>query len=366
MKFRCNRQNLADAFATAALAIPSRTTLPILSNVLVQAQGKELHVIAQDGEMGIRFTVTTAEVLEPGAVVLPAGKVSAILREGQDETLTVETDGNLTNLVGVSSQFKVVGADPADYPGVPEFDSKGAIEVPGADLHRMVKMVAFAVAHEVTRYALNGILFNLKGTDFRLVASDGKRLAQVRRKNAKAPKAEVRVIIPVKALTLLERVIGKEDADVAMNLHENQVRFRTSHALVFSRLVEGAFPDYEAVIPEDCDKKLTLKTADLLSALRQADVLASEKAKATKFTLRDNKLSFLTRSAEHGESRVEMTVEYGGAPFECVFNPEYFIACLQVIEEEQISLELKDKASPGVIRLGREYLSLIMPLTVEV
>ncbi|MBI3273125.1 MAG: DNA polymerase III subunit beta [Planctomycetes bacterium] len=366
MKIRCNRQGIADAFSIVSMALPTRSPLPILSNVKVEAVEGKLHLIAQDGEMGVRYTVASAEVVEPGSVVLPAGKVGAILREGQDETITIELDGHLANIVGADSHFKVVGADSADYPQIPVFEPKQAVDVPCADLHEMVRKTAFAVAHEVTRYALNGILFTLKGNEFRLVASDGKRLALIRRKNDKPPKGEVRVIVPVKALSLLEKVVGKEDEKVGMNLLESEVRFHTSQAMVFSRLVEGTFPDYEAVIPEDCDKKLKLKTADLLSAMKQADLLASEKGKATKLMLKENKLTLVTRGSQFGESRVDRAVAYAGQPFEVVFNPEYFIDSLRVIDEEEIEFELKDKQSAGVIRVGREYLYLVMPLTVEV
>jgi DNA polymerase-3 subunit beta len=366
MKIRCNRQNLAEAFSIASMALPTRSPLPILSNVKVEAVEGKLELLAQDGEMGVRYTVAAAQVLEPGSVVLPAGKVGAILREGPDETISIELDGHLANIVGADSHFKVVGTDPTDYPEMPEFDPKHATEVPCADLHGMVRKTSFAAAHEVTRYALNGILFTLKGTDFRLVASDGKRLAMIRRKNDKAPKGDVRIIVPVKALTLLERVVGKEDERVGMNLLENEIRFRTSQATIFSRLVEGNFPDYEAVIPSDCDKKLTLKTADILSAMKQADLLASEKGKAMRLSLKEGKMTLLTRGSEQGESTIERAVAYSGPAFDVVFNPEFFIDCLRVIEEEEVDLELKDKSSPAVIRVGKDYLYLVMPLTIEV
>lgn len=368
MKFRCNRQALSDAFALVSSVAPQKSTIPILQNVRIEASDRQLEVIGTDLEVGVRVVVAPADVQDGGVMVLPAARVGAILREGTESEVSCAGDGALATFTCGEDVFKVIGANPVDYPEFPAFEKKKAVSVETKHLKDMIRKTIFSTAAELTRYALTGILFVVKEDQIRLVASDGKRLAYARAKLGKDEKVkgEIKVIVPTKGMHLLERLITEDDESVLLAVEENQIKIQTKGGTMFSRLVEGSFPEYEAVIPTDADKKLKLVVEDFAAAVRRATILTSEKARATKFLLKKDKLTLVARTQDVGESKVELPVKYDGEDFEIVFNPEYFTDVLRVVDTEEVQFELKDKKAPGVIRSGKDYVYLVMPLSIEV
>lgn len=370
MKVKCARGILHEAFTLASSVVPQRTTIPAITNVKITAKkdkkGDLLEITGTDLEYGLRYVVPGAEVKEEGTLVLPAGRVSGILRESADEEITIDADGNLAHIRTKGSSFKVVGMDPIDFPAVPGFESKGALEVDTKDLREMIRRTEFSVSTEVVRYALTGQLVEIKGKELRMVASDGKRLAFTRsRSSGKAEGAkDIRAIVPSKTLNLLARVLTPEDETVAMQVEETQIRFRTKRALLFSRLIEGNFPDYQAVIPDDRDKKIPIPRESLLSAVRKVALMTTDKTRAVQFQFGKGKLVLFTRTQDVGEATVEVPAEYKGEAIDIVFNPDYVIDYLKVVEDENVELHLKDKTSAGVFRSGKDYVYVLMPLTV--
>ncbi|MBI3099831.1 MAG: DNA polymerase III subunit beta [Planctomycetes bacterium] len=368
MKFRCNRQALSDAFALVGSVAPQKSTIPILQNVRLEASDRQIEVVGTDLEVGVRVVVAPADVQDGGVMILPSARVGAILREGTESEVSCVGDGQLATLTCGEDTFKVQGANPVDYPEFPSFEKKKAVSVESKHLKDMIRKTIFATAAELTRYALTGVLFVVKEDQIRLVASDGKRLAYARAKLSKEERAkgEIKVIVPTKGMHLLERLITEEDESVLLAVEENQIKIQTKGGTMFSRLVEGSFPEYEAVIPSDAGIKLKLPVEDFAAAMRRAAILTSEKARATKFQLKKDKLVLLARTQDVGESKVEVPVKYDGDEFEIVFNPEYFTDVLRVVEVEEVQFELKDKKSPGVVRAGKDYVYLVMPLSIEV
>ncbi len=367
MKIRADRRNLLHAFQAVGAALPGgRSGIPVLQNVKVHAEGKSLALLATDLEVGVRLLVEGTEVLEPGSLVVPADTISSILRESRDDRVLVESDRTLASITLSDGYYKVVGVDPADFPEFPDFNAKAAQSISGADLKEMIRKTAFAVAVEVTRYALTGIQLEVRPDEVRMVATDGKRLALARRKGTGSGKSELKVIVPPKALHLLEKVTGDEDTDVQINVTESQIKMKTRHAVIFSRLVEGTFPDYDQVLPKGCDKKATVERELLESAMRRAALMTTTEARATKLTLREDRLVLISRVQEVGESKVEIPVKYSGDEFEVVFNPVLFVDALKAMKEEKIQLELKDRSSPCVVKEGKDYVYLVMPLAIQV
>ncbi len=370
MKVRCSRSQLHEAFTVAAMVVPQRTTIPAIMNVRLTAvrekAGGYLELACTDLEFGLAYRVPAAEVKDEGTLVLPAARMIGILREAGDPEITIDSDGNLAQIKLSDSSFKVVGIDPADFPTIPTFDDRAAVRVGTEDLGTMIRKTQFAVSTEVIRYALTGQLFEIKGKEARMVASDGKRLAYIRSRSSgkQDGQKDVRVIVPTKTMNLLDKVLHEEDEQVALNVEETQIRLKTSRALIFSRIIEGHFPDYEAVVPSNLDKKVTLDRDAFHAAVRKASLMTADKARAVKFSVSKGKLVLFTRAQDVGEAKVELAADYKGEEIDMVFNPDYVADYLKVVTDESVELHLKDKASAGVFKAGRDYVYVLMPLTV--
>lgn len=372
MKVKASRAALSEAFGIASAVVPVRTTIPAVMNVKLTATkegkgGSKLEIAATDLEYGVRLTLTGVDVKEEGTLVLPAARMAGILREASDADLSIDSDGNLAHIKTSDANFKVVGADPADYPAIANFEEKGSVRVDTHDLGEMIRRTAFAVSSEVVRYALTGQLLEVKGKELRMVASDGKRLALIRsRSTSKAEgQKDLRVIVPTKTLNLLDRVLTPEDETVALQVEETQLKLKTSRAVIFSRLIDGNFPDYEAVVPQDRDKKITLGREALHAAVRKVALVTTDKTRAVKFVIGKGKVTLFARTQDVGEASVEVPADYKGEGLEIVFNPDFVADYLKVVTDESVELHLKDKTSAGVFKAGKDYTYVLMPLTVN-
>lgn len=366
MKLKCNRASMLAAFQTVASVVPVKSTVPILQNVKLHAHGKEVFLLGTDMDVGVVREVSGCEVKAEGVLVLPPGPFAGLLREATDEDVTIESDGNLANLSFKGGKFKIVGADPKEYPTFPTFEAKSSVAMETKDLRDMIAKTAFATSTDTTRNALTGILLVLKGKEIRMVSSDARRLALVRRKTEKGDQGNLEVLIPPKALTILEKSLGSEDETIHVGVQQNQFLMRTHNTMVFTRIVEGKFPDYDAVIPKDYEHKVYLGTEEFLAAVRQSALMTSDRCKAVKLLFKENHLTLLSRAQDVGEGKVDMAVKYTGGDVEIVFNPDFFTDVLRVVGEEGITMEFKDKTSAVVMRGGKDYTYLVMPLTIDV
>jgi DNA polymerase-3 subunit beta len=370
MKITCKKNDLLEVFGIINSVIPSRSTIPMLQNIKLQAQDDKLMLIGTDLEVGIKSEIK-AEIKENGVLLIPTQRLGTIIRETIDENIRIETQNNIVHLITCDGDFKIVGADPADYPDFPEFDSKKAIEIEAKGLKEMIHKTIFAVSNEITRYSFNGLLIEFKGKEIRMVGSDGHRMAFMKRHSDRPISHDKKVIVPAKGMNLLERIL-KDDQKLTMIIDDTQVKFsllpakeKYQETTIFSRLVEGTFPDYENIIPTDCDKKLEVKNEELYGALRLVTVVTTDKFKATKFSLKDNKITLTSRTQDVGEAKVEVDAKYIGQPVEIVFNPDFLIDVLRVLGEGILTIELKDKTSPAVFKQGKDYLYLVMPMTID-
>ena len=371
MKVKCARGPLYEAFSLAALVVPQRTTIPAITNVRIEAkkEGKEafLELACTDLEYGMKYRVPATEVKEEGVAVLPAARLAGILREASDAEISVDSDGHLAHIRTSDAAFKVVGIDPVDFPAVPSFEDKASVRIETTDLSEMIRKTQFAVSSEVVRYALTGQLLEIKGREVRMVASDGKRLALIKSRSSGKHEGQkdIRVIVPTKTMNLLDKVLTEDDEMVALNVEETQIKLQTRRAMIFSRLIDGNFPDYEAVIPADRDRKITLDREPLFAAIRKVALMTTDKTRAVRIDFAKGRLVLFTRTQDVGEARVEVPVDYKGEEFSVVFNPDYIADYLKVVTDDKVELQLKDKTSAGVFRAGKDYVYVLMPLTVN-
>jgi DNA polymerase-3 subunit beta len=267
MNVTCKTENLSDAFQLVASVVETKATKRILQDVKAETVGdKVLQLSATDLEIGVKCVVEAVEVKAKGAIVVPAASVSAILRESSDEAIELSLEGDNCQIKGRDSVFKLPTQDPDEFPVIPDFPDQKTIEIGKDDLRMMIRRTSFCAAVEQTRYALNGVLFVSGNGELTMVATDGRRLARITRK-AKGGSSDVKqAIVPTKAVVLLDRMLVEEGENIELSFHENKLWARTGNAVLCTSLVEGQFPDYEGVIPAECEAKISVQVAAMTTA----------------------------------------------------------------------------------------------------
>jgi DNA polymerase-3 subunit beta len=367
MKLNFNRSAFAEALGLLTSVVPSRTPKPILRCVLIDAGEKEVHIRATDLEVGIDCLVGEVQVEQSGEIVVPADKLASVVRESSDEVLAFEAKEGVCKITGSDSHFTIYGQDTSQFPKVPELGGEPGIEVGLKNLQEVIEHCLFATAKESTRYALNGVLWEVKGKKMSMVATDGRRLAKSRVSLASAPSKKMetaKIIVPSKTLSLLGKIGGTDKDIVVVKLVDNLIILSCSNVIISSVLVEGTFPKYEDIIPSDYDKKLTLPTEAVLSAVRRSALLTSEESRGVKLSISKDSLVFSCRAPETGDAKVEMTINYKGQPIEIGFNPQFIMDALRVMPEPEFDLELGQPDRPGLIKCGKDFLYVLMPINL--
>ena len=365
MKVKFNRSALQEALNLVGSIIPSRTPKPILQCLHIATEEDSVRISATDLEVGITCLVSQVEIAEHGNIVVPCDKLSSIVRESFDDVIELEATESAVYLTGSDSRFTIYSHDPDQYPVVPGFEGEAELEVKLALLQEGIEQTVFAAAKESTRYALNGILWEVHGKKLSLIATDGRRLAKTivsLEKSATLP--EGRIIVPAKTMTLLDKIPMRDGGVVAIRFVDNQIVLACETVVVSSTLVEGNFPKYEDIIPKDYDNKLTLPTDAVLSAVRRAALLANEDSKGIKLALDKGSLIFTSRAPETGDAQIDMDVEYNAAPMEIGFNPQFLIDVLRVMKADDFELHLGQSDRPGLIKSGSNFLYIVMPVNL--
>ena len=370
MKVLCDRTALQEAVNSVGSVVAARTPSAVLQCVKLTAEDGVLLLAATDREVGLRLGVEEVEVQEDGACLIPADKLTQIVRNSDDPTLTLHTEDHAVHIRGADSHFTIYGFDPQEAPAVKDFgDSKVDSVLTTGELQRLIQRTLFAAAAEHSRYAINGILFDRDDRKLRLVATDGRRLALARGQCADGS-GRSSCIIPAKALNLLNRLVRDPESTVEVSVEENQARFRIGEgqgaAVLTTNLVEGSFPPFEDVIPKDQDKRVTFDVEILRSAIKRAALLTNEESKGVRMSFAEDKLTLTSRAPEMGEAEIQVEPkEYSGDPLEIGFNPGFITDALKVIDDSQVMIELKAANKPGVIKTGTEFTYVVMPVNLQ-
>lgn len=366
MNVTCSRSELRDALRIVSGVVDPRTIRPILKDIHVRANGDTLEISATDLEVGLKYFVRDIEVKKPGGIVIAADPLAGIVNESRDERMSLVVEDSSLVIQGKGSRFQVVGTTEEEFPEIPDFPEESALEIEGAVLREMIDKTFFAVSSEKQRYALNGVLLATKekSNKVEMVGTDGHRLALIRRKaNAPAP-VTAQAIISHKALQQLQKMVGDEET-VKICIHERQVLVRTQNAVLIAQLVEGRFPAYKEVLPDDCDKKLEILAEDLGNAVRQAAVLTARETAAVWLNCSEGKLTVECSDPNLGQAHVELDAKYEGEPLRIRFNPDFLLDGCKAMSKESIRMEAKDPARAVVMRAGTDYLYLLMPIVQE-
>ena len=362
MKIKINKETLFKGLQIVQNAINPKTTLPILSNILIATEDKKIKLTGTDLDIGISI-ILDAEIAMEGAITVPAKRFSDIIRELSEDSIVITAKKtNLVTIEGENTIFKIIGIPKEEFPKLPEFPETQVVSMPQDTLKKMLNMTAFSMSRDETRYILNGTLFSIKEDSLTLVATDGRRLS-LTKKAFNAPKALVtKFIIPTKTINELSKTLKDSPDDVKMVYTQNQILFDLGEIKIISRLIEGEYPNYEQVIPKESKDKLTIEREKLLLAARRASLLTTQDSMAVRLDVYKEKLIVSKSTPDVGESKEELKAQYTGGPLSIGFNPNYLIDVLKNIDIETVAIELMGSDKPGVIRLGDEYTYVVLPM----
>jgi DNA polymerase III subunit beta len=364
MKFTITRENLQQGLAAVGASIPTRTTLPVLSNILIEAGPDGVRLSGTDLDIAVTLNVP-AEVDEPGAITVPAKKLQELARELPEQPARVTTTGERFELVCGKATFRLNGLPRDEFPTFPQVDFDASWRIPGSLMSTMIERTSFAVSTEESRPILNGVLWQLADREMRMVATNGHRLAKlaVPAEAGAAPNTDL--IVPPKALSQVQRLFKDEDA-IEVARSENHLGFRQGGVQVYTRLIEGPYPNYEQVIPRDSDR-IAIADKDVLTrALRRMAVVASEQTHRVRLSFAGRMLRLSVETPDLGEAHEEMELDYQGEALDIGFNANYLLEVLKYMPSDEVRLSFKAPERAATIEPTDDgtgdYLCLIMPL----
>ncbi|MFD0895283.1 DNA polymerase III subunit beta [Luteolibacter ambystomatis] len=363
MKFRISKEAFLDGLQKVQHVVSTRTTLPILSNVLLVASNGRLQFTTTDLDVGITGSVE-AQIEREGATTLPAKRLVNIVRELPASEVEVSVDAkNVASIQSGPSFFKIIGLSQDEFPPLPDFGGAKEFRIPQIVLRDGLRKTSYAISTDETRYVLNGIFTSFREGKLTLVATDGRRLAMIENDLEFPASHETDVIIPTKAVQELQRLLG-EAGDVLVRLSDSQISFTVGESLLVSKLIEGNYPNYRQVIPGDSTERVPLNREAMLETVRRVSLLSSDKSNSVKLVFGENQIEVTANSPDVGEARESMDVAYTGKAMQIAFNPDFLKAPLQNLDAETVYLDLIDEMSPGVIRIDGSFLYVLMPMRV--
>ena len=366
MKITIAKEEFIRGLQSVQNVVNPRTTLPVLSNVLLEANDGKLLLTATDLDVTVSCTVK-ADVSEEGRVTLPAKRLFGIVRELSTPEIELNVDDKqVCSLHAGASFFKIVGLAANEFPPLPGFQEAHRITISQERLRGMIKKTAYAVSSEESRYVLNGIFFSIKEFKLTLVATDGRRLAPDRRGAGRKTRGSGAVYRAHQAINELNRLLN-DGGTVLVQFQDNQASFHLegedgASTLLISKLIEGSYPNYGQVIPKQCKERVSLVREELLHALRRAEIMTSDKAHSVKFAFSENNLQITANTPDVGEARENIAINYAGEDITVSFNPLYMMDPLKVLEDDEVFLELSDELSPGVLKVQSPFIYVIMPM----
>ncbi len=365
MKFTITRERLQEGLLAVAASIPAKTTLPVLSNILVEATGNGLRLSGTDLDIAVS-TVVPAEVDEQGALTLPAKKLVEIVRELPSAAIRVTSAGEQrVHLECGRAKFKLLGIPKDEFPSFPPVGFEQSWKVTSSDVQKLINHVSFAASTEESRPILNGVLWELRSDRMRMVATNGHRLAKMD-VPVSAGSASADLIVPPKALEQVRRLFDASD-ELEIAKSENHLGFRSGKTLVFTRLIEGPYPNYEQVIPKENDRACTVEKTSMASALRRVGVVASDQTHRVRMEFTGGALKLSVSTPDLGEAQDEIAITYDGDALEIGFNANYLLEVLKYMPTDEVRFTFKAPERAATIEpVGWDdpaaYLCLVMPL----
>ncbi len=366
MKFTITRDSLQEGLVAVAAAVPTKTTLPVLANILVEATGDGLRLSGTDLDIAVATTVP-ASVDQEGAITLPAKKLVEIVRELPSAGIRLSSSGEQRVALECGrSRFKLLGLSREEFPAFPAVGFESSWKIRSGELQKLIGHVAFAASTEESRPILNGVLWELRPDRMRMVATNGHRLAKMDVPLSDAAAATADLIVPPKALEQIRRLFAADD-EIEIARSENHLGFRSETTQVFTRLIEGPYPNYEQVIPRENDRVATADRGALTAALRRMSTVASDQTHRIRMALASGACKLSVQTPDLGEAQEELAVSYDGDPLEIGFNAAYLLEILKYMPTDEVRMTFKAPERAATCEpVGWDdpasYLTLVMPL----
>ncbi len=375
MTFEIDKREFIKGLSLMQSVAGRKTTLPILSHILLEWDKHSLYLTGTDLETGIREELI-AKTHQKGKASVSAKKLFEIVRELPEETIHIQKkDNQWITLQCGQSIFNLAGLDPEEFPSLPAYQEENFSLVSTRLFREMIEKTVFAASNEESRYHLNGVLLvRSKQTGkeaLRMVATDGHRLSLIDRENQKVQGVEEKgIIVPKKGILEIKKIIGDRDGEEEMGIYFDSTHgfFKMGKSLTVIRLIDGEFPEYEQVIPKGNDKKLVMAKERMISSLKRVSTMASERMEGVKFSIKANSVEMSSTHQDFGDAKEEVEVVYEGPSLQVGFNARYLIEAFNVIDTEEVLMELKDEGSPGILKPSSSpsgtsnQLSIIMPM----
>lgn len=368
MKIRIPRQHLLEAVNRVKTVVSAKSALPILSHILMESADSSVRLAATDLKVSIECTVDCT-VEEPGSLTVSSQRLASILAELPEGDVTLELgENNVVTLESGRIQTKLFSMSPEEFPPIRDFEGVEPLVLEEKLLRKLFARTSFAICSDQSRYNLTGLLFEIAGGRLTVVATDGRRMSLYAEQEGIPEGIEIKVIIPGKMVSELERLLG-DDGEVRIYIDETQAAFFFGATRLVTALIEGSFPNYEMVVPKKHDKEARMATSQFLEAVRRTRTMTNEKFNSVRFHLDENAMTLRVVTPEVGEYREDMAIDYKGGNIEIAFNPDFILDVLRRVDTEQVSFILKDGSSPGLLKpAGDEttgtYLNVVMPIRI--
>lgn len=369
MNLTIAKEQIISGLQAVQNVVSSRTTLPILSNVLLKAENDRLELTATDLDVTVSCSVE-ARVKKAGATTIPVKKLFGMVRELGNPEVDLEVDDrNTTAIRSGSSFYRINGLSADEFPPIPKFKEDKKVVLSQETVRGMMKKTSFAISTDESRYVLNGIFFSLKDHKVTMVATDGRRLALVDEEVDVSEQSQGEFIVPAKAVNELNRLL-QDKGEVEIRYTDNQAAFTLKDekgfsVLIITKLIEGNYPNYRQVIPNEVKERIALVREEFLHALKRAEIMTSEKSNSVKLAFSKNNLAITANSPEVGEARESLAINYKGRDMAIAFNPKYLIDPLNALSDDEVFLELIDELSPGVLKVNGPFLYVVMPMRLS-
>ena len=376
MEFKINKDHFSNGLQQVLNVVGTRSAMPILGNVLIEAGTDHISLTTTNLDIGIRCRIT-ADVSTEGSITLPVRKLATIVKElPQQEVFFELSSNNQAKITSGGSIFKVMGIGTDEFPPLPSFENQHVFKLEQNDLANMLKSVSFAQSSDENRYILNGVYFNFSDENLTLVATDGRRLALTSYELESDSSDTGNLILPAKTVSEIERLVGKgESVKIAFN--DRQVAFEIAiedeegnsglidHIYLVSKIVEGNFPNYRQVIPKETEHRIKVERELFLECVHRAALVTSEKSNSIKLKISKNLMEIMGSSVEYGESHESMGIAYDGPDVQIAFNPTFLMEPLRALSHDEVFFEFKDELSPGLVKTLNQFLCVIMPLRLN-
>ena len=364
MKFSIEKDQILEALQKVQSIVGQRTTLPILSNVLLKASEGKLTLTTTDMEVSVQ-TGIEADIQRDGATTLPARRFFSICRDLPNHQVEIDVSSDdVAEIISGSYNCKLEGLSHGDFPPMPKFEESSSYKLKQDTLKDILQKTSYAASTDESRAILNGSLMSFKDGKLTVVCTDGRRLALVEQEMDSADVADLDIVVPTKTVNELIKTL-EEGGDAVIKTSSTQVAFEFGNIFIISKLIDGTYPNYRQVIPSQCEERIAVDREMLQSAIRRVSLMLDDQAASVKIQISENKMELITSSPEIGESHENVPVKYSGKDITIAFNPGFLNAPLKHLDSDEIYLELSDELSPGVIKSNVPFLYVIMPIRVS-